>query len=160
MSKHTKLKNQMHKGPATAPPVKNAGRNGMRWIVLALGLILAAVGSWALMEFVVWNKVLWGEMPAELVGQWEVVQGPPEFKDAVFEFNRSGKMVGHLNDNGNLRVMNAEVRVEEMKLYITTRHPKTGAEHLSVQVVRKLSEREFIVADEHGTITKMTRMRN
>ena len=125
----------------------------MRWVVLGIGLLLAAGASWAVMEFVVWNN-----LPRELVGTGEVVQGPPEFKEAVFEFHRSGKMVGRLNDNGNLRIMNADVRVEGDKIHITTRHPRTNEEHVSVQIIRKLSDRELEVGDDRGRIIKMTRI--
>src|SRR5437773_1673120 len=91
--------------PSPAPPARFSPK---RWAVLGLGLLIAAGVTWGIMEFVVWNK-----LPRELVGTWEVVQGPPEYQEAVFEFQRSGKMIGRLNDHGNLRIMNAEVRVEE-----------------------------------------------
>ena len=150
MKHSTKNKNQ------PAPPLRlpqTPRSSPLRWFVLGLGLLLAAGGSWAFAEFVVWNR-----LPGELVGTWEVVQGPPEYKEAVFEFYRSGKMVGHLNDKGNLRVMNAVVRVEEDKLIITTRQPSTGEEHVSVQTIRKVSDRELVVADEGGRIMKMVRL--
>jgi uncharacterized protein (TIGR03066 family) len=147
-SKHKKQSAQPQRPPTTVA----AAISPMRWAVLGLGLLLAAGASWAFAEFVVWNK-----LPAELVGKWEVVQGPPKYKEAVFEFYRSGKMVGHLNDNGNLRIMNADVRVEGDKLHITTRRPSTGEEHVSVQTIRTLNDKELIVADEREII-KMVRM--
>jgi uncharacterized protein (TIGR03066 family) len=135
-------------------PVPRTGSPKKRWALLGLCLLLAGGGTWGFMEFVVWNK-----LPGELVGAWKVVQGPPEYREAVFEFHRSGKMTAGLNDNENLRVINAEVRVEGDKLYITTRRPSTGEEHVSVQTIRKLTETEFVVADERGTIMKMARSR-
>jgi uncharacterized protein (TIGR03066 family) len=134
-------------------PTPPAGGSRLRWVLLGVGLLLATGATWAVMEFVVWNR-----LPSDLVGKWEVVQGPPEYQDAVFEFYRSGKMVGRLNDNGNLRIMNAEVRVDENKLFITTRHPRTSEEHVSVQSIRKISDRELVVADERGGVTKMVRL--
>jgi hypothetical protein len=55
--------------------------------------------------------------------------------------------------------MIAAVRVEENKLYITTRRPRTGEELVSVQTIRTLSDREFITADERGRVIKMVRKR-
>jgi uncharacterized protein (TIGR03066 family) len=152
MSKSAKSNKQTGRAEQRPLPAKTAGGNARRWVFLGLGLLLAFAASWAFMEFVVWNK-----LPAELVGKWEVVQGPPKYKEAVFEFYRSGKMVGHLNDHENLRIMNADVRVEGDKMYITTRRPSTGEEHVSVQTIRTLNDRELVVADEREII-KMVRM--
>jgi uncharacterized protein (TIGR03066 family) len=127
--------------------------NALRWVYLGLGLCISAGVTWGIMEFVVWNK-----LPSELVGTWEVIQGPPEFKEAVFEFHRSGKMTGRLNDKGNLRIMNAEINVEADKLHITTRHPRTNEEHVSVQIIRKLNDRDLEVSDERGRVIKMVRI--
>src|ERR1039457_2618563 len=150
--KHS-TKNKKHSVQPQRLPTMSDPSSSLRWVVLGIGLLLAAGAAWAVMEFVVWNN-----LPRELVGTWEVVHGPPEYKDAVFEFHRSGKMVGRLNDNGNLRIMNAEVRVEEDKLFITTRHRRTGEENVSVQTVRKLTDRELEVADERGRVIKMARI--
>ncbi len=146
-------KNKKHAAPQQLVPAARPRSSPMRWVVLGVGLLLAAGATWAIMEFVVWNK-----LPRELVGTWEVTQGPPEFKEAVFEFQRSGKMIGRLNDNGNLRIMDADVRVEGDKIHFTTRHPQTGEEHVSVQVIRKLGDRELEVDDERGKVIKMTRI--
>ena len=54
--------------------------------------------------------------------------------------------------------MDAEVRVEGDKLYITTRRPSTGEKNVSVQTIHTLNDREFVVADEHGQLMKMTRI--
>jgi uncharacterized protein (TIGR03066 family) len=155
MKHSVKAKKKHDNRPAPANPIAlpQARTSPKRWAVLGLGLVLACGGTWAFMEFVIWNK-----LPSELVGDWEVVQGPPEYKDAVFEFYRSGKMVGRLNDRGNLRIMNAYVQVEGDKIFITTRRPSTGEEHVSVQTVRSLNDRELVVADERGEIMRMRRM--
>lgn len=137
---------------SATPSAKGTHGSIQRWVLLGLCLLCAGGGTWALLEFVVWNN-----LPSELVGKWDVVEGPPAYQEGVFEFARSGKMVGHLNDNGNLRVMHAEAQVEENKLVITTRHPVTGARHVSVQTIRTMNNRELVVADEQGGIIKMVR---
>src|SRR5438045_3569065 len=62
------------------------------WILLALCLALAGVGTLAIFEFLVWNKV-----PPELVGFWEVDEGPQ--KGASFEFFGKGAMEIHMKNN-------------------------------------------------------------
>jgi hypothetical protein len=142
-----------HPAPRANPvSLSQTGSPKMRWALLGLCLLLAGGATWAFMEFVVWNN-----LPGELVGAWEVVQGPPEYKQAEFQFYRSGKMVGHFNDSGRDRPIHAEVRVEGDKLYITTRRPTTGEEHVSVQTIRIMNGKELVVADERGIIIKMAR---
>ena len=150
-----------HKSKPTAnkirPPAPLAhAQKGSSWKfrgLLGLCLVIPAGGTWALMEFVVWNK-----LPNELVGKWEVIQGPPKFKEAEVLFYRSGKMIGHFNDHGKDRGIEADVRVEGDKLYITTRSPETGEEHVSVQTIRTLNERQLVVADDRGAVISMARI--
>lgn len=120
--------------------------------MLGLAVLVTSVGTWLVLEFIVWNRV-----PAELVGRWEVVEGPPEYRDAVFEFYRSGKMVGHFNDNKMLRVIYAEVRIEGDKIYSTTWRERTGEEKVTVQTIRSLTNRALIVVDDRGKVIKMAR---
>jgi len=150
-----KAKSKSRPGPRPNPvPLARTGAPKKRWALLGLCLLLAGGVTWAVMEFVVWNR-----LPSELVGVWEVVQGPPEFKEAEFQFYRSGKMVGHFNDNGMDRPIHADVRIEGDKLYFTSRHPRTGEEDVRVQTIRKLTDVEFVVADESGAIMKLARSR-
>jgi uncharacterized protein (TIGR03066 family) len=149
-----KTKHAKHQTPQPkqhlAPPSAGSGRKVL--IAIAL-LLLTAGGTWAFTEFVVWNR-----LPGNLVGRWEVVQGPPEYKDAVFEFHRSGKMIAYVNDKGNVGEIHADIRVEGDKIYSTSRHPRSGQEHVTVQTIRSLTDQDLIVADEAGRVTKMARM--
>jgi hypothetical protein len=148
MSKHTKWDKQARKGPTPAPLVKNAGGNGMRWIVLGLGLILATIGSWALMEFVVWNKVLWGELPGELMGKWVVTEGPDE--GGTIDFYRNGTMVAVVNLQGKTGVVNARIRVEDKKIHATVTNRDTGEEGTRVQTIKILTNQRLVLEDERG----------
>lgn len=116
-----------------------------RWVVLALLVVVMAAATWLVLEFIVWNR-----LPGELVGRWAVVQGPPEYSEAIFEFHRSGRMFGHVNDRGNVAIIQADVRVEGDQLYSTTKHPRTGAERVTVQTIRSLTAQKLVVADEAG----------
>jgi uncharacterized protein (TIGR03066 family) len=152
MSKYSQSKRQLRRGPQPTPTAKNALGNSRRWVLLGLCLLGVAGGTWAVLEFVVWNAV-----PSALVGKWEVVDGPPEYKDATFEFHRSGKMAGRLNDDGMLRLLDATVRVEDDKIYSTTRHRTTGQELTTVHTIVTLGAREFVVEDQKGKRITMRR---
>src|SRR5262245_44560949 len=107
MKKH--IKHRPHPAtPAVAPAGSGFGRKALIAIPL---LLLAAGGTWAFFEYVVWNR-----LPPELVGKWAVVEGPKEYKEAVFEFHRSGRMIGYVNYKEMVRIIKAEVRVEDGKI--------------------------------------------
>jgi hypothetical protein len=84
--KKNSIKAKKHHGQTQGAPRQAAApeqRSSLkRWGVLALALCLAGGSSWAFFEFVVWNK-----LPSELVGKWDVVEGPKEYKEATFEGN-------------------------------------------------------------------------
>jgi uncharacterized protein (TIGR03066 family) len=134
--------------PVRAPVQRNS------WWIAALLLLLVALGAgggtWALFEFVVWN-----ELPAELVGKWVVKEGPQE--GATFDFYRNGTMVGHVDAGGKEAIVNARVRVEDKKIYSTTRNPYTGGDDTKVLVIRTLTARDLVVKDEQGKLMKMER---
>ncbi len=66
--------------------------------------------------------------------------------------------VGHLNDQGNLRIMIGEVNVEDSKFYVTTRRPSTGETHVNTQTIRSLTHNQFTLVDEKGRTTQMVRI--
>ena len=153
MKKSKAAKQRTSQPTSIARPSFGFGK--IAFIVISLLLLAAGAtaGTWAFFEFVVWNR-----LPSELVGRWEVIQGPREYKDAVFEFHRSGKMMGYVNVNELLKVIPADVRVEGDKIYSTTTNPQTGKEHVSVQTIRTLTAREFVVEDSKGIRTHMRRI--
>jgi uncharacterized protein (TIGR03066 family) len=118
--------------------------------MLGIGMLLTFAGTWAILEFVVWNT-----LPRELVGKWVVTDGPQE--GATFDFYRSGKMVGHINQGGRLAIVDAVVRVEDNKIYSTTRHSQSGEELTTVQTIRTLTSRDLVVEDQQGNRTRMER---
>ena len=140
-------KTAKHHTPQSQPPAVQAGLK--RWHLIVLGL-LVATGTWAFLEFVVWNK-----LPAELVGKWVVTDGPQE--GATFDFYRSGKMVGHVNNAGKLAIVHATVTVQDNKIYSTSRHPQTGQQSTVVQTIRTLTNNELVVEDQNGKRMRMSR---
>jgi uncharacterized protein (TIGR03066 family) len=114
--------------------------------------VLTFLGTWTFFEWVVWARV-----PSELVGKWVVTEGPQE--GATFDFHRNGTMVGRVNAGGREAIINAQVRVEDKKIYSTTKNPQTGQEDTRVLVIRTLTARELVVEDEQGQVLKMERAR-
>jgi uncharacterized protein (TIGR03066 family) len=113
-------------------------------------MLLAAWATWAFFEFVVWKR-----LPAELVGTWEVQGGPQD--GAIFDFRRNGSMVAKVNDRGMVGTTYATIRVEENKLFSTSKHSMTGEEKTSVMVIRTLTADEFVVEDAQGKLWRMRR---
>src|SRR5262245_22675929 len=122
----TKTKNRKKHEPARRPVAPRRGLSRRGLLGFSLGVLLAAVGTWALFEYVIWNTT----RPA-LVGKWVVVQGPQD--GATFDFFRNGTMVGRVNLDGQEGRVEARIRVEEDRIYATTRHPATGEELTRVQ---------------------------
>jgi uncharacterized protein (TIGR03066 family) len=136
-----------------APSVQPSGGVRPSWprrLLLALCLLLAAGGSWALFEFVIWSRV-----PAALVGKWVVEEGEQE--GATFDFSRNGTMIGHINVQGEVHIVKARVRVEGDLLLSTTQRPTTGEELTRAQRIQKLTARELVLEDDRGQLLKMTR---
>lgn len=121
-----------------------------RWLLLGFCLLLAAGGTWALMEFVVLGKV-----PPDLIGKWVVEGG--EQDGATFDFYRDGTMVGRLNKRGNFDLVKARVAVEGDTLLITTQHPVTKSELVKKQTITSLNAIELTLRDDRGKILRMTR---
>jgi len=123
-----------------------------RWAFLGLLLLLAGAGTWAVFEFVIWNKV-----PAELVGKWEITEGPKEYAEASFRFFRNGYMEGRVNVGEHLNIIKSTIRVRGKNIIVTSKHPKTGEETVQVQKIRILTESDLVVEDGNGNLLKMKR---
>ena len=140
---------------AGAPEPSSTPSGPLPWrrrAILGCCLLLAGVGTWALFEFVIWNT-----LPSELVGKWDVTEGPNEYAEASFRFYRSGYTEGYVNVNGDLKIIKSNVRVQGKNIVVTSWHPKTGEETVQVQKIRKLTDTELVVEDERGNLLKMRR---
>ncbi len=131
--------------PSTAGPL-----SAKRAALLGICLLLSGGGTWAVMEFVVWNTT-----PPELVGKWVVTHGPQE--GATFDFHRNSTMIGRVNQDGKLGIVNARIHVEDDKIYATTKNPRTGQDTTLVQTIRTLTARNLVIEDEQGNRTFMER---
>jgi uncharacterized protein (TIGR03066 family) len=133
---------------AAAPAAISESRR--RWLLI-VAFFAAAIGTWAAFEFVVWNHV-----PTALVGKWVVTSGPQE--GATFEFFRGGRLIAHVNQAGNLAVVDARIRVQGETIYSKTQHPVTGESTTTVQTIRSLTQTDLTVEDSQGKKLFMRRV--
>ena len=92
MKPSAKNNNQVAQPLPAKVPSKGSGL--MRWLIVGVAVLVTASASWAVLEFVVWNR-----LPDSLVGRWEVVEGPSEYKEAEFSFYRGGKLIVEQSPN-------------------------------------------------------------
>jgi uncharacterized protein (TIGR03066 family) len=147
--KHS-TKNKKQPAQPQIPPAASARSSAMRWAVLAIGLFLAAGATWAFFEYVVWATT-----PSELVGKWVVTEGPDQ--GGTVDFYRNGTMVAKVNHQGREGIIEARIRVEDKKLYVTTTHQQTGAVGTRVQTIKLLDDSRLVLEDERGMSVKMAR---
>jgi len=146
--KHDRKTNQAPRPtPHSAP-----GSVLVRWVVPILCLLLAAGGTWGVMEFVVWNK-----LPGDLVGKWEVQGGDQD--GATFDFFRNGTMVARINVRGKLEFVKADVAVEGDGLFVTTRSPIDNREMTKRHTIKVLSANRLVLEDERKNVLTMERLR-
>jgi hypothetical protein len=154
LSKHAlaQLKQRKRpKGTEAQAGDRTGGQFTLRhWALVALCLFLAAGGTLAVLEFFIWNKV-----PPELVGTWEVTEGP--MAGGTFEFSRTGTLETRVKSKGKYFTIKASVTVEDKALFTTTHEALTGGEQTRKSIIRELTESSLILELENGEVLKMTR---
>jgi hypothetical protein len=158
MKPNTNIQKKKIHGPAPSARKPGPGRPATPkrspgfLLICFLCLVFVGTGTWALFEFVIWNVT-----PPELVGKWVVVEGPQE--GATFDFYRNGTLLGRLNVRGKEHIVDARIRVEDRKIYSTTRNPNTGQDDTRIQIIRTLTATDLVTEDEQGGVLKMERTR-
>jgi uncharacterized protein (TIGR03066 family) len=123
-----------------------------RWLLIGLCVALVAGVSFAVFEF-----VLPGKIPPELVGEWRVVGGPLD--GMTLEFKRNGTMTGRAVVNGKHNEMEGEAEVSGTTLRTTTTNPMTGRSETGTQTIVTLTRTELVTEDQKGTRITMSRVR-
>jgi uncharacterized protein (TIGR03066 family) len=147
-----RLREQAAQGRANvSPPASKTKSEWKRRLALVVVMLLAAGSAWAFFEFVIWN-----ELPSEVVGKWEIADGP--HTGDTFEFYRNGSMVGTIYPNGKEGKINARVKLDGKKLFFTSNSQETGQVTTQVQAIRTLTSRQMVMEDEQGQVLKMERV--
>lgn len=145
------FKHSKHATPSSRPtPIPPAGTGKTRWIILGLCLFATAGATWAVMEFVVWNK-----LPSELLGKWVVQNGEQE--GATFDFFRNGTMIAQINNRGNMEIVKAEIMVEGDTLFMTTFHPMTKEPMTKKHTITTITANRLVLRDEQQNVYRMER---
>jgi uncharacterized protein (TIGR03066 family) len=120
-------------------------------------LLLCLAGS-SLVSFVVF-KYIAPTIPHELIGTWQVVDGP--LKGATLEFRWYGTAIATATDKqGKPETTDSSVRVEGKKVLLTSTDGLTGKQETVVQTILKLTKDELVIRDEDRKTYTMTRVRN
>jgi hypothetical protein len=141
--------------PGSAGPQGGKGPR-RRWtritlcLILPLGLLLAVVGTWAVLEFVLWNQV-----PAALVGTWQVTEGP--MAGGTFTFSRRGTVAIHAHGEGTNFAVNARVVVAGKVLLTVSQDPQTGQEQTRKSTIQELTASSLVLRLENGEVLRMAR---
>src|SRR5262249_19002732 len=130
-------------------------RSRGRWLPKC-AVVLLVIALTAGAAFVVFELVLPGPIPRELVGRWRVVGG--QMNGATFEFQRDGTMLGRLTINGKEGLIEGKAAVNGKTLRTTTTNPFTGGAETGAQTVVTLTEAEFVTEDRTGTRITMKRV--
>jgi uncharacterized protein (TIGR03066 family) len=119
-------------------------------------LLLCLVGS-GIVSFVIF-KYIAPTIPHELIGTWEVTQGP--LKGATLEFRWYGSAIATSSDKeGKKEITDSSVKVVGNKILQTTKHAITGKEDTVSQTILQLTENELVLRDEDRNTYAMTRVR-
>jgi uncharacterized protein (TIGR03066 family) len=137
-------------GRPQARPASARTASRRKWVLLALVVVLAFAGTWALLELVVWARV-----PSDLVGKWVVTDGPDV--GGTVDFYRNGTMVAKVNNGGYEGIIEARIRVEGNTIHVTTRHRQTGEEGTRVQTIKALDANRLVLEDERGMSVSLER---
>ena len=146
------LKQRKQKQETARKPGRQRGKTFTRWhwAVLGLSLLLAGGGTWAALEFFVWNK-----LPPALVGKWEVQGGP--MSGGTFQFFRNGTLETRHKKDQTYSMLRASVAVEDKTLLTTTQDSQTGREQTRKSTIRELTAISLAIELEDGAVLKMVR---
>jgi hypothetical protein len=138
------------KQPEAKPGPQNGGTwTRLRWDWLALCLILGVGGTLAVFEFYIWK------VPPELVGKWQVEEGP-EY-GGTFRFFRNGALAVHLKTKKTDFFLKGHVTVEDKTLRTTTQNPLTKLEETRASTIRELTAESLILEFENGEVLRLVR---
>jgi hypothetical protein len=145
-----KNRKRKHQTPPATNPRQGRKFGLYGWALVAVGLLVAGGGTWAVLEFVVWNR-----LPAELVGTWEVQEGP--MSGGTFRFSRDGTLQVRARDDAMDFNLKGSVVMIDRVLRTTTYDSLTGRDKTSRSTIRELTRTSLVLELENGELLKMAR---
>jgi uncharacterized protein (TIGR03066 family) len=137
---------------APGPQAKPALRRRL-WVFLLLCLAGSSLASFVVFKYIA------PTIPHELIGTWQVADGP--MKGATLEFRWYGAAIATSPDKqGKKEITDSSVKVVGNTIFQTTQHAVTGKEDTVSQTILKLTENELVLRDEDRNTYAMTRVRN
>jgi uncharacterized protein (TIGR03066 family) len=134
-------------------PKPAAGLGNRRvFLILAICLIGSAIASYLIVKYIA------SAVPQELVGTWQVTDGP--LKDATLEFLWYGTAIATEYVNGKKEITRQSVKVTGSKILLTSWDDKTGKEDTVSQTILKLTNDELVFRDENRRIYTLKRVGN
>ncbi len=118
---------------------------------------MCLLGS-ASVSYVVFKFFILAAVPKELVGTWQVTDGP--LRGATLEFRQHGGVIATMTVQGKKEVTNQSAKVEGKSLIMTSTDPDAKKSDTVVQTIISLTDDELILRDEDKRTYRMKRVRN
>src|SRR5262249_45425627 len=93
--------------------------------------------------WVVVERFFLNSLPPELLGTWEVKEGP--MHGGTFAFSRNGTLEIHADNRGTAYTLKARVAVEGKTLLTTTDNPQLRQEETGKSIIRELTANSLIL---------------
>jgi hypothetical protein len=120
------------------------------WVLGALCLLLAGVGTLAYFEFTFWNKI-----PPALAGVWEVSEGPRQ--GDTFEFTRNGTLETNLEHKKQIITHKNRVVLKGKTLWISAPNLLAQGEQTRKIAIRELTAQSLILELDKGELLRLMR---
>jgi uncharacterized protein (TIGR03066 family) len=136
---------------ASASDTPSDPRKRRVWLVALICLVGATVAS-----FFVFKYLLLPGIPPELVGTWQVTDGP--LRGATLEFRRNGTAVAVMYKEGKKETTNQSVRVEGTTMVLTGQDDPSGKNDIVTQTIVRLTDDELVIRDADRNTYRMKRI--
>src|SRR5262249_55094297 len=107
-------------------------------------------------SYLVFKYIIVPSVPTELVGTWQVTEGP--LQGATLELHQEGTAIATRHERGKLVTTRSSVEVRGKRMFLTTRDGDT--EETVVQGILQVTPDELVIRDEDKVTYKMKRIRN
>jgi uncharacterized protein (TIGR03066 family) len=140
--------------PGNAQPTQSKGR---LWFILLLCLLGSTGVSFVAFKYVA-PYVLGADIPPELIGTWQVMEG--DLQGTTLEFTWYGTATAVLYKNGKKETTNSTAKVLGKVLFLTSKDHATGVNDTVTQTILQLTEDELVIRDEDRHVYRMKRVRS